>query len=168
MYDHSLELIQRIGQEKLIGVEVGVYRGENARLLLEHCPNLTLYLVDIWETKHYTTPQDLLYLSDISDARKLVYTLRQEFIDRCRVINQWSTIAAKQIPSVDFVFIDAEHSYENTIQDIQAWLPVPTRWIGGHDFCTEFDGVQRAVRESFNIFELGKGTTWFYDKRRSY
>lgn len=168
MYDHSLELIQRIGDKELTGVEVGTYKGENARLLLENCPKLSIYLVDIWSTKHYTTPQDQLYNIDISDAKEQVYQLREEYVTRCKIVNLSSIEAARLFLPVDFVFIDAEHSYKQTIIDIQAWLPKTTQWIGGHDFCIEFDGVQQAVRELFNIFELGKGTTWFYDKRRSY
>lgn len=168
MFDHSLELIERIGDKQLVGVEVGVYLGENARLIFEYCPNIILYLVDIWDTSEYNTPQDQLYGKDISQAKLEVYGLRQQYIDRCRILSLPSTEAAKRFTQADFVFIDAEHSYQQTKDDIEAWLPVCTKWICGHDFSTEFPGVQQAVREQFNIFELGKGTTWIYDKRRSY
>lgn len=168
MFDHSLELIERIGDKQITGVEVGTYKGENARLLLEHCPNLELYLVDIWDTSSYTTPQDKLYGINISKAKEEVYRLREEYIIRCKIINLPSILAADRFKPIDFVFIDADHSYLHTVQDIRSWTPLCTKWIGGHDFSDEFPGVQAAVREYFNIFEIGKGTTWFYDKTRCY
>ena len=52
------------------------------------------------------------------------------------------------------VFIDADHSYENTKQDIQDWFP-KVRVGGilcGHDIDhKEWPGVGKAVREIFGI-----------------
>ena len=54
--------------------------------------------------------------------------------------------------SMDFVFIDGDHSYENCIEDIRDWTPKvkPNGLICGHDFGhRDFPGVERAVRECF-------------------
>jgi predicted O-methyltransferase YrrM len=47
----------------------------------------------------------------------------------------------------DFVFIDAEHTYDAVKADIQAWLPKvrPGGLIAGHDF--DWAGVRQAVQE---------------------
>jgi predicted O-methyltransferase YrrM len=61
--------------------------------------------------------------------------------------------AAKQFEnkSVDFVFIDAAHEYEDVQNDIEAWLPkIKTGGIiAGHDYIPTYPGVMRAVNEKF-------------------
>lgn len=49
--------------------------------------------------------------------------------------------------SLDFVFIDAEHTYEAVAADIRAWLPKvkPGGFIAGHDY--RIPGVAQAVQE---------------------
>lgn len=51
--------------------------------------------------------------------------------------------------SLDFVFIDASHKYEDVRDDVLAWLPKVklTGIIAGHDY--GWDGVRRAVDECF-------------------
>jgi hypothetical protein len=68
--------------------------------------------------------------------------------------------------SVDFVFIDADHTYEGVLEDIKAWLPKIKKggWIGGHDYgnLPRFPGVKKAVDESFPYgVELKGDCTWF-------
>lgn len=61
--------------------------------------------------------------------------------------------AAPLVPDgwADFIFIDAGHSYETVIQDIEDWLPklAPGGWFGGHDYHEAHPGVIRAVNEAF-------------------
>jgi predicted O-methyltransferase YrrM len=52
--------------------------------------------------------------------------------------------------SVDFVFIDAGHTYEAVKADVAAWYPIvkPGGILAGHDYSNpEFPGVRRAVDE---------------------
>ncbi len=53
--------------------------------------------------------------------------------------------------SLDFVYIDADHSYESVKEDIATWLPKIKAggFIGGHDYTPEGEGVMRAVNEVF-------------------
>ena len=48
--------------------------------------------------------------------------------------------------SLDFVFIDACHSFEAVVEDLAAWWPKlkPGGLMAGHDY-TNFEGVRRAV-----------------------
>ena len=57
--------------------------------------------------------------------------------------------------SLDFVFIDASHEYEDVKADILSWLPKVKIGgiLAGHDYNT-FEGVNRAVDEIFNINDL--------------
>lgn len=74
--------------------------------------------------------------------------------------------------SLDFVFIDADHSYENVKQDINAWLPKVRLGgiLAGHDYF-QYDtgiphpGVQTAVDELLvNLFTIAGRTIWEYKK----
>ena len=69
------------------------------------------------------------------------------------VVND-SLAAAKQLAplrgTIDFVFIDADHSYDACKADIEAWLPFvkPGGVIAFHDFGSRADGVTRAIFEA--------------------
>lgn len=83
--------------------------------------------------------------------------------DRVRVIVSDSAEAAGRFAdgSVDFVFIDADHSYEAVKRDIAAWRPKvkPGGVIAGHDRVRV--GVGRAVVEAFGRYETSGPLAWF-------
>jgi predicted O-methyltransferase YrrM len=64
--------------------------------------------------------------------------------------------------SLDFVYIDASHEYEDVKADIQAWLPKMKRnaILSGDDFDI-YQGVNKAVEELLPGFEL-IGVNWMY------
>lgn len=64
--------------------------------------------------------------------------------------------------SIDFLFIDAGHTYDAIHADLVAWLPKvrPGGWVGGHDFFNAPDGVGRAVRELVPDFRTSR-SSWF-------
>ena len=71
--------------------------------------------------------------------------------------------------SLDFVFIDGDHSYEGCALDIKLWWPKlkPGGLLSGHDYVDEKNyGVQRAVNEFVGDRELrlGLNNTWFITK----
>lgn len=53
--------------------------------------------------------------------------------------------------SLDFIFIDANHTYEDVKADILAYLPKIKEGgvIAGHDYCADWPGVIQAVTEVF-------------------
>jgi predicted O-methyltransferase YrrM len=66
----------------------------------------------------------------------------------------------------DFIFIDADHSYEAVQKDIVWWLPKVR--IGGlmmgHDYGGRQHGVKRAVDEQFTDVQVGRGKVWWVEK----
>ncbi len=73
-----------------------------------------------------------------------------------------TTEAAKQVPdhSLDFVFVDADHSYEGCLADIVNWTPKvrPSGIIAGHDY--GWATVRRAVDETGGVTTTHEDNVW--------
>lgn len=167
-------VLRRLPDGAVSGVEVGVFRGGMSRRLLQH-PDLVLYMVDSWEAwgdgqyresgdyhANLTQEQQDGYHDDA--VANTTFAADRRFVIRKRSVE---AAAAFADASLDFVFIDADHSYEGCLADIRAWLPKvkPGGWICGHDYdhkvYTEF-GVTQAVNESFTDVDLDVDGTWFH------
>jgi len=164
------------------GVEVGVCRGRLSRQLLMHHKTLWLAMVDLWSPYppdgRYAGSGDLIASMSASQWKECYHQsvwLTEFAEERRQIIKSSSVEAAAQFAdrSLDFVFLDADHSYEGVREDINAWLPKisPRGWIGGHDFANlQFPhwGVTKAVEEfSEQIgqpIEKDIDYTWFIHK----
>jgi hypothetical protein len=134
----------------LVGAEVGVYYGAMSKALLEQAPQLKLYMVDSWKVG---APSNRKRAESNTDpTRRLVLAMP-------------SLEAVKHVPDLDFVFIDADHSYPAVKADIAAWMPKVKvgGWLCGHDY--DLRAVKRAVDGLPNV-ELGQDTTWFVKRER--
>ena len=167
-------LINHLGYSPEWGVEVGVMRGWNTVGLLEKCPNLHMFLVDRWMEYH---PNTTYARSKDDNARWKMDDWRLLFEEAMiNLAPHWGRFQILQGDSVhmshaiaddsmDFVFIDADHSYEGCKADIEAWLPKVKSggMIGGHDYNHPKPtwGVKRAVQEKFGNPSIGKDLTWF-------
>jgi hypothetical protein len=71
--------------------------------------------------------------------------------------------------SLQMVFLDAAHDYENVKADIEAWRPKVDSggWLGGDDLTTIWPGVRRAVEEKFvSGYHNGGWEPWSHDSWR--
>lgn len=173
------EILHRVpAGQRVVGAEVGVHRAQNAEVLLQQRPQLELHLIDMWSTnEQYRRSGDALSKRSLA-ARQSDYQLAKHAVafavDRVMFHRGQSTAEAGEHldGSLDFVFIDADHSYDGCRADIDAWLPKVKRggWIGGHDYGHKLErkglwGVKRAVDEAAEehglIVETGQDLTWF-------
>jgi hypothetical protein len=156
----------------LVGVEVGVLTAKLAVPLLRERPLLTLYLVDLWAppapgSSYARTPDDHARKSAEGHERDYRLTLKRVAFagDRARVLRVDSAAGVALAPALHFAFIDADHSREGVVRDIDACLPKirPGGWLGGHDYGHPlFPGVRRAVDAAFGTrVELDADRTWF-------
>lgn len=159
-----------------VGAEIGTQQGLYAKYLLENT-DLFLYLVDIW--KHLDDYHDIANVTDKEHEANLILTKQSvaPFAGRYEIIRDFSVSAATRFSKaeLDFVYIDANHSYQATMDDLNAWYPKVRigGLIAGHDFldgddiCGSEFGVKSAVTEfmeekgqKFNITR-GPWPTWW-------
>ena len=143
-----------------VGAEIGVFRGECSGHLLEMHPGLKLYMIDMWSPYTYkgkaddaaTEPYRKIYQEECNENYETACYNVYPYDFRYTIFKKASLEAVKIIDdnSLDFVFLDASHAYEDVKADILAWLPKIRK--GGYLFCHDyglFEGVTRAVNEIF-------------------
>lgn len=156
-----------------VGAEIGVFAGDLSKRLLRR-PDLTLYMVDSWtEAADGSAYQLGDFHGKLNQHQQDEYCAMAVRVTRfagarAKVLRKSSVDAAREITdeSLDFVFIDADHSYEGCKADILAWFPKIKAGglICGHDYDNpDFPdwGVSRAVKELFTHVDLGENFTWF-------
>lgn len=119
------------------GVEVGVFKGEFSKSILERWDG-TLYMVDVWRPLDWSDYNDMSNHSGHSDAYREAMESIVGNEDRAIMVRASSEIAASMFEdnSLDFVYIDANHAYDYVVQDIEVWYPKvrPGGLICGHDY----------------------------------
>jgi hypothetical protein len=121
-----------------------------SKALLEQAPRLKLFMVDSWQVG---APSNRKRAESNTDPTRRI------------ILAVPSLEAVKHVPDLDFVFIDADHSYPAVKADIAAWKPKVKvgGWLCGHDY--DLRAVKRAVDGLPNV-ELGQDTTWFVKRER--
>jgi len=148
---------RRFRNKQLIGAEIGVFQGVHACSILKEMLNVRkLYLVDPYKSDYW------LYTPSF---RKLLPKAKKIAVKKMRRFNpkryKWvfKRFEDKVIPeTLDFIYIDACHSYEAVTHDILEAEKVVKYGgvIGGHDYheegvLEERYGVGRAVRDHYDI-----------------
>ena len=159
-----------------IGAEVGVFRGLNAIKIL-NASDCYLYCIDCWKAvgRRKAKHQGRYYRQAKSNLNP--------YLDRCKIIRKYSMQAVEDFrdESLDFVYIDANHSFDFVMMDIIKWSKKvrPGGIVSGHDYYkSRREGVVTAVNayvKEHNIKELFltkggrkgkemKARSWFWIK----
>lgn len=133
-------------------VEVGSWKGKSIAFFVVEAVNsgktIECYSVDTWEGSSEHADYDILKNDGLFNLFKSNIEPIQEHI---KYIRKPSLLAAEDFAddSIDSVFIDAAHDYDNVKADIQAWIPKVKSGglIMGHDYLSS--GVKKAVDEYF-------------------
>jgi len=160
----------RAAKDGSVFVELGCWKGRSASFLAVEIVNsgkeIDLNFVDHWggseEEAHKADPE-LERVFDIFKSNVAKSGVKH-------TIHRMPTVeAAKKFAdgSVDFIWVDAGHEYDEVLADLQAWWPKLKAQgiIGGDDFPME--GVERAVKEFFPSYDTGteRGWTWWRVKK---
>lgn len=131
------------------GAEIGVCDGHFSVMLLDTIPGLELYCIDPW--LGYGTYREKGFSGHFRNS----YEKAMDALSgRARIIRKLSMDALADIPdeSLDFVFIDGNHSYDYVREDVREWTKKVRKGgiVSGHDYYVMRSGgddVIRAVNE---------------------
>ncbi|MFQ5438183.1 MAG: class I SAM-dependent methyltransferase [Paracoccaceae bacterium] len=141
-------------------VEIGVWRGDFSETILEIVKPDHLVLIDTWEEPEQAEhSRALAARAGKASLDKTFQEVQARFSNQIRasqvsVIRDYSYNAIPKLDrnSVDFAYLDADHSYEGTLRDLE--LLMPCMKIGGVIACDDYhrrgwwkNGVIRAVNE---------------------
>lgn len=161
--------IQKLEGE-LIGCEIGICHGFTTKFFLDNIPNIKkLYAVD-----HYPSFVDW-------DGSRLTEGRQQLTKQKCRErLSNYKNVEffyessldfheKLEDYSLDFIFIDGNHSYETSLKDFKNyWSKVKIGGIfAGHDI--GLSSIQRAINDSFddeykNKINVVENNAWFFIK----
>jgi hypothetical protein len=164
-------------------VEVGSWKGRSAAYMAVEIINSQKHIkfdcVDTWEgSEEHTNLESWAFNYELLEDKNWLYQL---FLTNTTPVNHvinpiktTSLEASKLYPnrSLDFIFIDASHDYENVKTDVETWYPKVKigGYIGGHDY-PSFEGVKKAVDEFLQQDFIKKEnitmnniSTWLYKK----
>lgn len=166
-YSETFDLLIDSIPEEGSFLEGGAWLGKSSAYLCDKIQssskNINVIIIDTWKGSkdELSTSQRLATTTDIYDI----------FLDnmgtrKFKSIRMSSTEAAKEFEneSLDVVFIDMGHSYEEVKEDIEAWYPKVKNkgYIAGHDY--GHPPVNQAVHEKFTSISKGSGNCWIVQK----
>ena len=153
--------MQHFGDKKVVGAEIGSSIGNNAYETLTAWENLEkLHMVD-----SFVVCPDFKSQEE-QERNKFILTSRFEGDPRTNIILKSSDDACKMFEpkSLDFVYIDANHTYEAIKKDLINWTPLVKDggMVSGHDYEywddeKQIRSVKIAVEEYFDKSKLRFG-----------
>jgi len=149
------------------GAEIGVDRGRFSKYMFEHIPNLHLYCVDLWWWKFRGESKYQSVLRRLKDCNTTI-------------LRKTSLEALDDVPdgSLDFVYIDADHTFDYVMTDIILWSKKVREGgiVAGHDYyrfrragvipAVDIYTQQHGITQWFLTDE--KEATWFWAKGSSF
>lgn len=178
-------LLSEVGKsagEQIVGAELGIKCGVHAGFLLDFEPRLFLHCVDLWTE----FPPDAGYRAigdpagNATQAQYDAWRNDAEWVlsehPNRYAIHRMSTIdAARLVPDgLDFVYVDADHSYDSRYEDLVEWVPKvkPGGVVAGGLWHSSFggDACARAVHdyqlqaEMIQPITFGPCHTWMFRK----
>jgi hypothetical protein len=152
-----LTQLDRMLPLKCSAMEIGVLYGDFSQQILDIINPQYLVLIDPYAKGGNTYGSMLGYLqsaySTANDYENLLKRFRNEISAGQVVVDRkFSYDAVSDFPdnSLDFIYIDASHFYEDVKKDLNDWLPKlrPNGIISGHDYIEGNGfGVMQAVGE---------------------
>lgn len=156
-----IDVLKRHRPDPALGVEVGVQTGNTSVALLSAFPRLRLYMIDPWAVP----PEDGSYaMSGDPTVRRPAMEWEASYIktrERVKFAGERATVWRMTSESayggfgdasLDFCFVDGDHSYDGVLGDCRRWWPKlkPSGILFCHDYDSTADwtkGVKPAVVE---------------------
>jgi predicted O-methyltransferase YrrM len=152
------DLIEDNLTNQTVMVEIGSFAAVSSHLFAKKVKHINC--VDMW------APYPEIEESYIVEGERL-FDIFSRTVTNATKIKESSTEAAKRFKdkSLDFVYVDAFHTYDACLEDINTWLPKikENGSIGGHDI--HMTDVRRAVEEALpgKVIKTYDDCSWFVD-----
>lgn len=127
---------------KGVGIEIGTYRGDFAKVLLKKRGITKLFCIDPYNYDGDSQAENSNKAKSVAIRKLSKFNMKFIFMP--------SSFAVEKITEkVDFVYIDGDHTYKYVKEDIDNYwsLVKPGGYFGGHDFHYTWPGVIKAVTE---------------------
>lgn len=129
-------MIDKLGLK--VGAEIGVDKAQFSEHILGGSKLELLYCIDCWMddfgSKYKPKEYDPVGLNRMEEARKRISKFERRYV----LMRDTSANASLQIPdeSLDFCYIDGDHSLEGIYTDLYAWTPKVKSGgiVAGHDY----------------------------------
>lgn len=152
-------------------VEVGSWKGRSSVFMaveiINSGKNIKFDCVDTWEGSVEHLDYDEIkekklydiFLNNIESVKHVINPVKMSSLEAVNLYGD---------KTLDFIFIDASHEYEDVKRDIIAWLPKLKIGgvLAGHDYGV-FDGVTRAANEIFQAHEIEISESCFIYKKEN-
>jgi predicted O-methyltransferase YrrM len=128
LYGLKMLIDDHVTRDSVI-VEIGSFSGKSSELFALHCKQLMC--VDVW--------QEYWELDGVTLSNaELVFDEMLKNYDNIHKLKMNSVAGSMEFDneSLDLVYIDAAHDYENTMNDIRSWFPKVKKGgiVAGHDY----------------------------------
>ena len=155
----------------ITAVEIGTFRGVNAKYMLDNLKIKKLYLVDPYNDyiDGSNGPRSKIKRKDLVKPKRQAHQRLKKW-DKKRVlkwVEKYSNDAAKEIPLVDYVYIDGAHIYERVLDDLNNYYPKlkESGIMAGHDIHVgEVIAAVQDFAKKKNIHFQVAGQDWWFMK----
>lgn len=133
--------------------EVGICRGINFREMIKHNPKLAV-AVDSWIDDGVISRNDAGYTQEMLNQQYEEFTKSMSDKQFVKIYRKYSFDSAKRFNNnyFDLIYIDADHSFESCLKDINDWYPKVKKggFLLGDDYRI-YEG--RSPRIKFEVIE---------------
>lgn len=171
-----INVLNKIGSD-LVGCEIGVCYGWNLVFMIENISIKQMYAIDPYNP-YVDGPSGMITQSTLNEM-ETHFLKNTEKYNNITYLKLKSDDAHRYISdnSLDFIFIDGEHSYEQVYKDlVNYYLKVNENGIiSGHDYNFDYENnkpVKRALEKfmkDFNIpfdeLKFCKNDTWYIKRK---
>lgn len=164
--DILYKLVVDSAPENAVFVEIGTWRGKSTscmgQLIKSSNKNIKFHAVDTFEGSNENYHQ--YSIEQLKEAGTTLFDDYEKNLKMCGVYDIVNTIKSSSVEaskhfeneSIDFVFIDASHEYEDVLSDVSSWYPKvkPGGLICGDDYAPWWQFVMNAVNDYFEGKQL--------------
>lgn len=170
-------IVKKFNSESIF-VEVGCWKGKSSAFMAVEIANskknIKFYCVDHWlGSQEHHDPESDTFDPNIHNLYETFIQNMSPLKDYYQEIKMDSVQASQQFrnKSLDFVFLDASHKYNDVVSDIQSWLPKIKNngVLAGHDYGCDLFDVTEVVNKLLPRAKIDlHQNIWYYENKNNF